>query len=204
MEGAGRAAGEAYAWAIQNPDKVMCVYAENPVLESLMSKTPLLEGSRATGQAGVPLIHVCGSLDPHLDDQTRKVEKRYKELGGPVHRDHQRRRGTFFTRTERPVAAVELLIDEVKLIQSPDRADRRVSAQSYASAIAARKFASTARLLRLSEPALESTGESSAHAALTSGNPAHLPRSFPMRSKSLLITFSIALGRHQPQSGRQR
>ena len=32
----------------------------------------------------MPLIHVCGSLDPWLDDQTRVVEKRYKELGGPI------------------------------------------------------------------------------------------------------------------------
>ena len=30
MEGAGGGAGEAYAWAIENPDKVSCVYAENP------------------------------------------------------------------------------------------------------------------------------------------------------------------------------
>ena len=32
----------------------------------------------------MPLIHVCGSLDPWLDDETRVVEKRYKELGGPI------------------------------------------------------------------------------------------------------------------------
>ena len=36
-------------------------------------------------RAGVPLIHVCGSLDPWLENQTRVVEKRYKELGGPDH-----------------------------------------------------------------------------------------------------------------------
>ena len=34
MEGAGAAAGEAYAWAIANPDKVSCIYGENPVLRS--------------------------------------------------------------------------------------------------------------------------------------------------------------------------
>jgi len=33
MEGAGRAAGEAYACAIANPEKVSCIYAENPVRE---------------------------------------------------------------------------------------------------------------------------------------------------------------------------
>jgi hypothetical protein len=35
-------------------------------------------------KAGVPLLHVCGSLDPWLDTQTRVVEKRYNELGGQI------------------------------------------------------------------------------------------------------------------------
>jgi hypothetical protein len=43
LEGAGEAAGEAYAWAIENPDKVACVYGENPVLRSHMAKTPPLD-----------------------------------------------------------------------------------------------------------------------------------------------------------------
>jgi hypothetical protein len=38
LEGAGGAAGEAYAWAIANPDKVSCVYGENPVLRCTMTK----------------------------------------------------------------------------------------------------------------------------------------------------------------------
>ncbi len=50
MEGAGTAAGEAYAWAIENPDKVSCIYAENPALRSLMSKTPPLDHLDAAGQ----------------------------------------------------------------------------------------------------------------------------------------------------------
>jgi pimeloyl-ACP methyl ester carboxylesterase len=32
----------------------------------------------------VPLLHVCGGLDPWLSDQTRVAEKRYKELGGQI------------------------------------------------------------------------------------------------------------------------
>jgi pimeloyl-ACP methyl ester carboxylesterase len=82
MEGTGRAAGDVYAWAIQNPDKVSCIYAENPVLRSTMSKEPLLENLAPLAKAGVPLLHVCGSLDPALDENTRVLEKRYKELGG--------------------------------------------------------------------------------------------------------------------------
>ncbi len=84
MEGAGGAAGEVYAWAIENPDKVCCVYAENPVLRSKMSKTPPLDQLSPLARAGVPLLHVCGSLDPWLDTQTRVAEKRYKELGAQL------------------------------------------------------------------------------------------------------------------------
>ncbi|MEA3207059.1 MAG: hypothetical protein QOE70_116 [Chthoniobacter sp.] len=84
LEGAGRAAGEAYAWAIANPDKVSCVYGENPVLHSFMSKVPLLENLAPLAKNGVPLLHVCGSLDPALHDHTRAVEKRYQELGGTI------------------------------------------------------------------------------------------------------------------------
>jgi pimeloyl-ACP methyl ester carboxylesterase len=84
MEGAGRAAGAVYAWAIENPDKVSCIYAENPVLRSQMSKKVLAESLAPLAKAGVPLLHVCGSLDPGLKDQTRVVEKRYQALGGHI------------------------------------------------------------------------------------------------------------------------
>ena len=82
MEGAGGAAGEAYAWATENPDKVSCIYAENPLLRSKMSKTPPLEGFPRLAKAAVPLVHVCGSLDPWLEKQTLVAQKRYQELGG--------------------------------------------------------------------------------------------------------------------------
>lgn len=84
LEGAGRSAGDAYAWAIENPEKISCLYAENPVLRSFMSKTPLLDNLAPLAKAGVPLLHVCGSLDPALDTQTRVVEKRFQELSGKI------------------------------------------------------------------------------------------------------------------------
>jgi pimeloyl-ACP methyl ester carboxylesterase len=84
MEGAGAAAGEAYAWAIENPDKVSCIYGENPVLRSNLAKTQPLDNLAPLAKAGVPLLHVCGSLDPWLNTQTRVVEKRYQELGGQI------------------------------------------------------------------------------------------------------------------------
>ena len=84
LEGAGGAAGEAYAWAIANPDKVSCIYAENPVLRCTMTKAQPLDNLAALAKAGVPVLHVCGSLDPMYASQTREAEKRYKELGGSM------------------------------------------------------------------------------------------------------------------------
>jgi sugar lactone lactonase YvrE/pimeloyl-ACP methyl ester carboxylesterase len=84
MEGAGRAAGEVYGWAIENPDKVSCIYAESPVLRGHISKKPLLDNLEPLAKAGIPLLHVCGKLDPALKDQTQVVEKRYKDLGGQI------------------------------------------------------------------------------------------------------------------------
>ena len=84
MQGRGGAAGDAYAWAIENPDKVSCIYGENPILRSKMSKTPPLDNLAPLAKAGVPLLHVCGSLDPWLKDQTRVAEQRYRELGGQL------------------------------------------------------------------------------------------------------------------------
>ncbi len=84
MEGTGAKAGESYAWAIANPDKVSVIYARNPLLRSLMSKTPPIDNLAPLAKAGVPILHDCGSLDPWLKDQTRVVEKRYKELGGKI------------------------------------------------------------------------------------------------------------------------
>jgi pimeloyl-ACP methyl ester carboxylesterase len=84
MEGAGGAAGEVYAWAIENPDKVSCVYAENPRMHSELAKTQPLDNLAPLAKANVPLLHVCGSLDPWFKDNTLEVEKRYKKLGGKI------------------------------------------------------------------------------------------------------------------------
>ena len=49
-----------------------------------MTKTSPLDNLAPLAKAGVPLIHVCGSLDPWLASQTRVAEKRYKDLGGQI------------------------------------------------------------------------------------------------------------------------
>ena len=84
IEGAGGGAGEVYAWAIENADKVSCVYAENPRMRSTQAKTQPLDNLAPLAKANVPLLHVCGSLDPYFRDNTLEVEKRYKKLGGKI------------------------------------------------------------------------------------------------------------------------
>jgi len=84
MEGSGTGAGEAYSWAIENPDKVACILGRNPALRSLMSNTAPLENLAVLAKAGVPLLHVCDFNDPWYNEQTKVVEQRYKELRGSI------------------------------------------------------------------------------------------------------------------------
>jgi pimeloyl-ACP methyl ester carboxylesterase len=85
MEGVGGAGGDAYAWAILNADKVSCIYVENPTIKNIMTRTPpILDNLAALAKAGVPIMHVCGSLDPWLKDNTLVLEKKYKDLGGKI------------------------------------------------------------------------------------------------------------------------
>lgn len=84
MQGTGTAAGEAYAWAMENPDKVAFIVGRNPALRSLMSKTSPLENLAPLAKAGVPLLHICDKTDTWFNDQTKVVEQRYKQLGGEI------------------------------------------------------------------------------------------------------------------------
>jgi pimeloyl-ACP methyl ester carboxylesterase len=47
-----------------------------------MTKKSLVDNLAPLAKASVPILHVCGRLDPLLKDQTRVVEKRFQELGG--------------------------------------------------------------------------------------------------------------------------
>jgi hypothetical protein len=113
LEGAGRAAGEAYAWAIANPDKVSCIYGENPVLHSNMSKTQPLDNLAPLAKAGVHLLHVCGSLDPWLKSQARVTEKRYKELGGQITIIIKEGEGHYPLAPKEPQPVVDFILNRV-------------------------------------------------------------------------------------------
>ncbi|HTI90406.1 MAG TPA: alpha/beta hydrolase [Puia sp.] len=84
MEGRGAGGGEAYYWAINNPEKVSAIYAENPVLKSLQTKLPLTDTLAALASAHIPILHACGSLDPWYPGNTKEVEKKYRQLGGSM------------------------------------------------------------------------------------------------------------------------
>jgi lysophospholipase L1-like esterase/pimeloyl-ACP methyl ester carboxylesterase len=116
LAGAGGAAGEAYAWAIANPDKVSCVYGENPVLRSRLAQPPL-DNLGPLAQAGVPLLHVCGSLDPWLESQTRVAEKRYKELGGSITVILKEGEGHYLLASGDPRPVVEFITERAKWSQ---------------------------------------------------------------------------------------
>jgi pimeloyl-ACP methyl ester carboxylesterase len=84
LEGTGTSAGEVYAWAIENPDKVACLVGRNPALRSLMTKNSPLENLAPLAKAGVPLLHVCDRDDPWFGEYTKATEQRYKELSGQI------------------------------------------------------------------------------------------------------------------------
>jgi pimeloyl-ACP methyl ester carboxylesterase len=121
LAGAGGAAGEAYAWAIENPDKVSCLYAENPILRSHMTKAQPLDRLAVLAKASVPILHVCGSLDPWLDSQTRAAERRYRELGGRLSVLIEDGKGHFPTAPKDPKPVVDFILGQ----QPSERAGRR-------------------------------------------------------------------------------
>jgi len=84
MEGNGGAGGEAFGWAIENPGKVSCIYVVNPLMHSNTAKIQPLDNLAPLAKAGVPVMDVCGSLDPYFKDNTEVLAKRYKKLGGKI------------------------------------------------------------------------------------------------------------------------
>jgi pimeloyl-ACP methyl ester carboxylesterase len=112
MEGTGTAAGEAYAWAIENPDKVSCVVGRNPALRSLMSNASLLDNLGPLAQGGVPLLHVCDRADPWFREYTEIAQQRYKELGGSLTVIRNEGEGTTLALADR-TRAVEFIVEAV-------------------------------------------------------------------------------------------
>jgi hypothetical protein len=109
MEGTGGAAGAVYQWAIENPQKVSCIYAENPVLKTGGVKIQPIDNLAPLAKAGVAILNVCGSADPALDEQSRVAEKRYKDLGGNLSVIIEDGKGHFDTTPKDPKAIIEFI-----------------------------------------------------------------------------------------------
>jgi hypothetical protein len=77
--GMSRGGQFAYTWATAHPDKVAAIYGDNPYIPpELLMKL----GALATND--VPLLHVCGSLDPLLQNSSTAAENIYQQFGGRI------------------------------------------------------------------------------------------------------------------------
>lgn len=77
--GMSRGGRNAFTWATTHPDKVACIYADNPAISP-----DSLAKLGALARHDIPLLHVCGSLDPLLGKHTLVVENIYQQLGGRI------------------------------------------------------------------------------------------------------------------------
>lgn len=68
-----------YQWATTHPDKVACIYADNPAVDR--QSLSLLAALAAND---VPLLHICGSIDPLYAGNTAAVENIYHAFGGRI------------------------------------------------------------------------------------------------------------------------
>ncbi len=84
LEGRSGAAGEVYAWGIENTGKVACIYAENPILHSNLAKVQPIENLSKLAKTNIPVLHFCGNMDPNYQSQTKEAEKRYLKAGGKM------------------------------------------------------------------------------------------------------------------------
>ena len=77
-----------------------------------MAKSPLLEDLSPLAKAGVPLLIVSGSLDPALNDNTRVIQQRYKELGGQVTVVIKEGEGHYPTAPRDPKPVVDFIVQK--------------------------------------------------------------------------------------------
>lgn len=68
-----------YRWATTHPAAVSCIYADNPAVDR---ESLTLLGRLAAND--VPLLHVCGSIDPLYWGSTLAVENIYHAFGGRI------------------------------------------------------------------------------------------------------------------------
>ena len=77
--GMSRGGVNEYDWTTANPDKVSCIYADNPAIrpEAFAKLSELALND-------VALLNICGSADFLLQRHTLAIEIRYQQLGGRI------------------------------------------------------------------------------------------------------------------------
>jgi hypothetical protein len=77
------------------------------------SHTQPLEDLAPLANAGVPLLHVSGSLDPWLETQTRVAQARYQDLGGPITVIIKQGEGHYPLAPKNPQPVVDFIVKSV-------------------------------------------------------------------------------------------
>src|SRR5580658_7241060 len=77
--GMSRGGEYAYTWATGHPEKVSCIYADNPGMNR-----EAFAGLGELARWDVPLLHVCGSIDPILGKNSTVIENIYQQFGGRI------------------------------------------------------------------------------------------------------------------------
>jgi len=114
IAGRGAATGEAYEWAINNPDKIACIYGENPVLRASLAKVQPLNNLAPLAKAKTPILHVCGSADPNFKSQTQVAAKTYRQLGGKFTVIEEKGKGHYPLSPSNPDRVVDFIIANTK------------------------------------------------------------------------------------------
>jgi hypothetical protein len=77
--GMSRGGSNGFAWGTSHPDKVSCIYADNPGV-----KKESIDKLGELVKYDVPVLQVCGSVDPILPKFALVVESTYQKQGGRV------------------------------------------------------------------------------------------------------------------------
>jgi pimeloyl-ACP methyl ester carboxylesterase len=68
-----------YIWATSHPDKVTCIYADNTAVN-----WDIMKGLAGLAINDVPLLHICGSIDPLFGKNSLVIENVYQQFGGRI------------------------------------------------------------------------------------------------------------------------
>jgi len=148
--GMSRGGEFAYTWGTAHPDKVSCIYADNPG-----GNWGVMARLAALATNDVPLLHVCGSFDPILGKFTLPMESMYQQFGGRISVMIKEGRGhhPHSLRDPKPIADfIEQSVRETTA-PAPDFAGTRFTRTRYYSAASAyRNFPSEGTYITLRGP----------------------------------------------------